>query len=119
MDKHLFLKLSIKYIIFREFLYKLSAEPAGSSNDFSTQLCNHVDFLQLSAPAFNHFDDGSALCADASDCSFDIASSVVFSIGSENAGTDCKLGVRTVGTSSGVKGEGMHLLESDFCGHLI
>ena len=115
MNKNLFLKLQIRYIIFGEFLNELSAEPAGSCDHFPTQLGDHVNFLQLSAAAFDHFDDGGALCADASDGSFDIASGVIFSIGSENTSTNGELGVGTVGASSGLEGEGMHLLESDFC----
>lgn len=105
----------MRYIIFGEFFDELSAESTGRGYHLSSKIGDNVDFLELPASALNHFDDGSAFCADTSDGSFYITSRVVFSIGSEDTGSDCKLGVRTVSTGPGLQGDGMHLLEFEFC----
>lgn len=92
----------------------MSAESTGRGEHFSSEIGDNVDFLELSASALNHFDDGSALCADTSNSPFDIASRVIFSIGSEDTGSDCELGVRTIGTGPGLQSDGVHLLEFEF-----
>jgi hypothetical protein len=110
--------LNTNYIIFRELFDELSAEATGSSYHFTCEFSDNVDLLELPAATLNHFDDGSALCANTSDGPFDIASSVVFSVCTENAGADSEFGVGTVCTGSRLMSQVVHFFEFEIGRHV-
>lgn len=101
MDKDLLLSFRDRYIIFGELFDELTAEATGGSKHFTAKFGDDVDLFELPAAIFNHFDDGSAFCTNASNGPFDVTAGVVVSIRTEDAGTDCKLRVGAVGSAAG------------------
>ena len=106
-----------RYIVFRELFDELAAEATGCGEHFTSKFGDDINLFEFPASVFNHFDDGGAFCAYASDGPFYVAAGVIVSIRAKDAGADCKLGVGAVGSAARFKCQGVHLLESEIGRH--